>query len=92
MLTHAHTSRLNCLQLVKCMYIHVFSLLLIFEIFIDEINYVYYLPVWRLIKDISCIYTHDTDMYILVGGVDRCALVTHNNIVNLTVRFIILAF
>ena len=41
---------------------------------------------------ISCIYTHDTDMYILVRGVDRCALVTHNNIVNLTVRFIILAF
>ena len=28
---------------------------------------------------IMYIYTHDTDMYILVGGVDRCALVTHNN-------------
>ena len=76
------------------MYVYscVLLVILIFKIFIDEINYVYYLPVWRLIKDISCIYTHDTDMYILVGGVDRCALVTHNNIVNLTVRFIILAF
>ena len=45
-----------------------------------------------MIYYIMYIYTHDTDIYILVGGVDRCALVTHNKIVNLTVRFIILTF